>query len=270
MNSIKNYLIVSRSLFVSLALMATYPIVTDANANSSADINSGSNIARLSTSTVTSSIHIPLVLTPLNAQFETIECGEPCKKPKISTWWMWRTPTQVELKKANSHNSERWTWENNHVTYQFLMHEERKVIEYSSVDLKMLNMTIDNSKWQEVTNLVLQKDLARMQNKHLKRQHKGLALMQYDGKIQGIKSRVVWIPSLQIPLQMTYFYPKQKITINLVSQDTQMTTGAINEQALDGYQRIDFADIGDMEHSAYAKKWLIKAEDAPGMHIAHH
>lgn len=46
-------------------------------------------------------------LTNLNAQFETTECALPCKKfsasnnaaNKKTTWWMWRTPHQVELKK---------------------------------------------------------------------------------------------------------------------------------------------------------------------------
>lgn len=213
----------------------------------------------------------PLALTPLSAQFETIECTRPCKKPSNITWWMWRTPSQVELKKANSSNSELWTWDNGNANYQFLMHDEKKVIEYSAVDLKMLDLMADNSKWQALTSLVSHKDLASMKKTGLKKQYKGLALTQYNGKINGIKTHIVWIAALQIPLQMTYVYPKHQVTINLLKQDVQVIDDkATSEKTLLTYQRIDYADIGDMEHSAEAKMWLSKAEDAPGITAHYH
>lgn len=209
-------------------------------------------------------------LTPLNAQFETIECELSCKKPRVSTWSMWRTHTQVELRKTGAYNSELWTWENGHANYQFLMHDEKKVIEYATIDLKMLDIATDSSKWQKVTSLVSQKDLVTLKNARLKKHYKGLALTQYSGKIEGIETNIVWIPSLQIPLQMTYFYPKQKITINLVDSNLKMTTASpTSEQTINGYQRIDYTDIGDMEHSEQARKWLSKVKDAPGINAKH-
>ena len=246
MTSINGYLI------ILVGLMGIQPF------SGYADSNVGSNVAQL-------------VLTPLSAQFETTECTRPCKKPSNITWWMWRTPSQVELKKANSSNSELWTWDNGNVNYQFLMHDEKKVIEYSAVDLKMLDMMADNTKWQALTSLVSQKDLASMKKTSLKKQYKGLALTQYNGKINGIKTHIVWIAALQIPLQMTYVYPKHQVTINLLNQDVPLAVAkATSEQALLNYQRIDYADIGDMEHSAEAKMWLSKAEDAPGINVHHH
>ena len=242
-------------LIFLLGLIGVNPIITYANAITHSNVNS--------------KILQP-ALTPLNAQFETIECVLPCKNPKTITWWMLRTPTQVELKKANSHNSELWTWENDQATYQFLMHDEKKVIEYSAVDLKMLNMAADSNKWQAVTNLVLQKDLTSMKKTRLKKQYKGLALTQYNGSIEGIKTQIVWIDSLQIPLQITYFYPKHKTIVNLLDVNTSTSASLLSEQILDSYQRIDYADIGDMEHSALAKKWLSKAQDAPGIDSEHH
>ena len=81
----------------------------------------------------------------------------------------------------------------------------------------------------------------------------------------------MWIAALQIPLQMTYVYPQHQVTINLLNANVQATDAkATSEQALLGYQRIDYADIGDMEHSAQAKMWLSKAEDAPGINTHHH
>ena len=238
-----------------LGLVGVNPVITYADANTHLNLNSKI---------------VQLALTPLNAQFETIDCAQPCKKPSTITWWMLRTPTQVELKKTNSNNSELWIWENNQANYQFLMHDEKKVIEYSAVDLKMLNMAADSTKWQEVTNLVLQKDLAIMKKTRLKKQYKGLALAQYNGNIEGIKTQIVWIDNLQIPLQITYFYPKHKTIVNLLDVNTSTSASLLSEQILDSYQRIDYADIGDMEHSALAKKWLSKAQDAPGINSEHH
>ena len=239
-------------LIVLVGLMGIQPF------SAYADSNVGSNVAQL-------------VLTPLSAQFETIECARPCKKPSNNTWWMWRTPSQVELKKANSRNSELWTWDNGNANYQFLMHGEKKVIEYSAVDLKMLDMAADNTKWQAVTSLVSQKDLTSMKKTSLKRQYKGLALTQYNGKINGIKTHIVWIAALQIPLQMIYVYPKHQVSINLLKQDEQIAEAKpTSDLALLSYQRIDYADIGDMEHSAEAKMWLSNAEDAPGINAHHH
>ena len=212
-----------------------------------------------------------LVLTPLSAKFETIDCARPCQQPSKSTWWMWRTPTHVEFKKANSNNSEFWTWDNGNANYQFLMHDEKKLIEYSQIDLKMLDIAADNAKWQAVTSLVSQKDLAGMKKTSLKEQYKGLALTQYNGDINGVKTDIVWIAALQIPLQMTYVYPQHQVIINLLNPNVHTANAmATSEQALLGYQHIDYADIGDMEHSAQAKMWLSKAEDAPGISRHYH
>lgn len=211
-------------------------------------------------------------LATLNAQFETTECALPCKKSIKTNWWMWRTPAQIELKKSNAANSELWTMQdNNQLNYQFLMHDEKRVIEYSSIDLKMLNMPADAEKWQALNSLVTQKDLASMKKTKLKKQYQGLDLTTYAGKINGIKTNITWIDALQIPLQMIYVYPKTKITIQLLKRDTtDLVAGATTAAQLQGYQQVDYADIGDMEHSSTAKVWLSHASDAPGMHTHGH
>ncbi len=211
-------------------------------------------------------------LPTLNAQFETTECARPCKKTIKHAWWMWRTPEKVELRKAQSANSELWVLQaDKTISYAFLMHDEKKLIEYSDVDLKMLNQAMDAKKWEALTKLVTQKDLASMQKKTLKRQYQGLSLMQYDGKLNGVETHITWVPALQVPLKMTYVYPKHQLTINLLSHDIQQATmAATTEQAMLGYDRIDYTDIGDMEHAASAKVWLSKATDAPGLHSHHH
>ena len=213
-------------------------------------------------------------LTTLNAQFETTQCARPCKKALKHAWWMWRTPEKVELRKAQSANSELWQLQpDKSISYAFLMHDEKKLIEYSDVDLKMLNQAMDAKKWEALTKLVRQKELDGMQKKTLKQQYQGLSLTQYDGKLNGVETHITWVPELQIPLTMRYVYPKHQVTMTLLSHNAPPATlTATTEQTLLSYDRIDYTDIGDMEHAASAKEWLSKATDAPGLnsHQHHH
>ena len=213
-------------------------------------------------------------LTTLNAQFETTQCALPCKKAVKHAWWMWRTLEKVELRKAQSANSELWQLQpDKTINYAFLMHDEKKLIEYSDVDLKMLNQAMDAKKWEALTKLVTQKELDGMQKKALKKQYQGLSLTQYDGQLNGVETHITWVPALQIPLTMRYVYPKHQVTMTLLSHNApQAALTATTEQTLLGYDRIDYTDIGDMEHAASAKMWLSKATDAPGLnsHQHHH
>lgn len=159
--------------------------------------------------------------------------------------------------------------ENKHLSYQFLLHDEKRVIEYSQIDLTMLGMQTDAAKWQAVTQLVTQQDLASMKKVSLKKQYQGMALTQYSGNLNGIKTDITWIDALQIPLSMTYLYPKKRLTVQLIQLNAKPEAATSAEQ-LQAYQQVDYADIGDMEHSATAKIWLSKAHDAPGVHNHSH
>lgn len=212
-------------------------------------------------------------LTTLNAQFETTACALPCKKGnenKKTTWWMWRTPQQVELKKANENTSEMWQMdENQQLNYRFLLHDEKRAIEYSHTDLTMLGMQTDEARWQAITSLVTQADLAGLKKSSLKKQFNGLDLTQYSGNLHGVKSSIIWIEALHIPLSMTYVYPKKELTVKLVQLNAK-PEDATTEEELQAYQQVDYADIGDMEHSATAKNWIAKAHHAPGVNSNRH
>lgn len=217
---------------------------------------------------------ININLTSLNAQFETTECALPCKKNNLANkkniWWMWRTPKQVELRKADANTSEMWQMdENQQLSYQFLLHDEKRAIEYSRTDLTMLGIRADVEKWQAITSLVTQADLASMKKSSLKKQFNGMGLTQYTGNLHGIKTNIVWVDALQIPLSMTYVYPKQQLIVKLIQLNAKPENAKTAEQ-LQAYQQVDYADIGDMEHSATAKIWLSKAHDAPGVHSYGH
>ena len=208
---------------------------------------------------------------PLNAKFETTSCELPCnsaaKQAKIQ-WWLLRNHQQVEKRKDNSNNSQLWLQAaHEQLHYFYLLHDEKRSIEYATLDLNMLGITTDQKKWQTLNSLIAIDDLAKLTKTQTKQQYQTYRLEQYSGVLNGVQTEVLWIVELQIPLQMSYLYPTQKITVDLMMRDAeQMPIAATTQQTLMSYQQVDYADIGDIEHSVVSAKWLNKVEDAPGIH----
>ncbi len=214
-------------------------------------------------------------LIPLNAKFETTTCDLPCdnlaKQDKVQ-WWLFRNHQQVETRKDNSNNSQLWLKSaENTLNYFYLLHDEKRAIEYSAVDLNMLGIAANQRRWQTLTSLVPKDDLAKMKKMHTNQEYETYQLEHYSGLLNGIQAQVLWIAELQIPLQITYTYPKQQMTVDLVKHyASNPPLLATTQQNLIAYQQVDYADIGDIEHSITSSKWLDKTEGAPGIHSHQH
>lgn len=210
-------------------------------------------------------------LPSLDARFETSQCEVPCKHPVKREWLMLREASQVELRDVNASHSDLWQWSDNAgLDYMYLMHGEKRAIDYTSIDLRLLGMGVGEQKWQALTQLVTTSELASMQKKP-GQAYEGMPTETYQGKLKGVETEVIWIPALQIPLQVDYRYPKHHVTVKLVERyqsalPVEKTTG----QILQAYQHVDFVDIGDMEHDKQAVTWLSQAKGAPGVHVHGH
>jgi hypothetical protein len=214
-------------------------------------------------------------LTPLNAKFETTTCDLPCdhlaEQVKVQ-WWLFRNHQQIETRKDNSNNSQLWLKSaDNKLNYFYLLHDEKRAIEYTAVDLNMLGIATNQRRWQTLTSLVAQDDLAKMKKTHTNQVYETYQLEHYSGLLNGIQTQVLWIAELQIPLQITYTYPKQQMTVDLIKRySNNSPLLATTQQNLMTYQQVDYADIGDIEHSTTSSKWLDKTEGAPGIHSHNH
>lgn len=226
-------------------------------------------------------------LPTLDAKFETTQCAIPCKKSVKRNWWMMRTAEQVELRDAKktdqlANYGEVWQRTGNgKLSYFYLMHDDKRAIEYASVDLNMLGIATDDHEWQMQTQLVTEGELATMKKNTKKTSpYKGLATESYTGMVKDAKVNLVWIPELKIPLIAEYVYPKRKVTIrlrdvngtNVMLANTIPSTFKIKatDLALQDYQQIYYTDIGDMEQEAGTQSWLVNAEGAPGLHAHRH
>lgn len=221
----------------------------------------------------------------LDAKFETVQCANPCKKSVKRDWWLMRSTEQAELRDVArktgqlAKRGEIWKHSPQGKTgYLFLMHDDKRSIEYLFDDLKVLNIKSDENQWQIVSQLVTDTELAGLKKTDGKStNYHGHSVEYYTGKINGAKVKLAWLPQLRVPVKLEYIYPKSKVTIQLqqlnlagatlpAAQQAPKTT----EAALDNYQQVYYTDIGDMEQNDDAKEWLSKAQGAPGLHAHHH
>lgn len=138
------------------------------------------------------------------------------------------------------------------------MHDERRAIEYSPVDLEMLGRAPD---WERVGALLSPRDLARLE-RGAKGRHGAHATQRYAGTLGGAKLEAQWISALGLPAKLTYRYPGHTVTVRLLALDTSAASAP--GAALAGYDLIDYADVGDMEGDPQADAWIRKATAAPG------
>lgn len=229
-------------------------------------------------------------LPALDAKFETVQCAIPCKKPVKRHWWLMRQSEQVELRDIDSKTGqlakrgEIWRHSPNGKTgYLFLMHEDKRSIEYLFDDLRVLGINADENQWQVTSQLVSDTELAALKKINSKpTSYGGYSAESYIGTIHAgtvndAKVKLLWLPQLHIPVKIEYIYPKSKVTIQLRQLNVAGKTltskelaPKTTEQILNSYQQVYYTDIGDMEQNDDAKEWLAKAQGAPGLHAHHH
>lgn len=229
-------------------------------------------------------------LPALDAKFETEQCAMPCKKVVKRDWWLMRQSEQVELRDIDSKTGklakrgEIWRHSPDGKTgYLFLMHEDKRAIEYLFDDLRILGINADENQWQVTTQLVSNTELTGLKRSSDKpTSYAGYSAESYTGTIHAgtvndAKVKLLWLPELHIPVKIEYTYPKSKVTIQLRQLNVAGKALAAKEQApktieevLNSYQQVYYTDIGDMEQNDDAKEWLAKAQGAPGLHAHHH
>lgn len=210
----------------------------------------------------------PAALPAVAAHFETTHCAIPCKKPISRQWHLLRDSRTIELRGNGAPFSELWRrLGDGGIDYVYVMHDERRAIEYSPVDLTLIGRQPD---WTRIGAILSPADLQGFKRGAAGR-HAGLATRRYTGTLGSAQVDVAWIPDLALPARLQYRYPDQTVTIRLLRRYADAPPVAPTTAAtLAGYQLVDYADIGDMEEDAQAQAWIRKAAAAPGhLHQGH-
>lgn len=201
-------------------------------------------------------------LPALAARFETALCALPCKDPKSRQWYLLRDARAIELRDDSAVYSELWRrYDDGRIDYVYLMHDERRGIEYSPADLDVIGRRPD---WERIGALLSPQDLAQL-TAGAKGRHDGLETQRYTGTLRKAAVDVIWIPELALPASLEYRYPDRMITVRLLQRYPGKAPVALTDsKTLAHYQLVDYADVGDMEEDPQAQRWIRKAVAAPG------
>lgn len=214
----------------------------------------------------------------LDAKFSTTKCENPCQKSVKLDWWMMRRADQVEIRNLESGtgkpapHGEIWQFsQQGKLSHMYLMHDDKRTIEYLYDDLKVLGIPSNLNQWQFISQLVTDQELNSL-NKvdQISPDFQGFKTETFTGKIKDIPVVVMWIPNLRIPATIVYQHPKSVVTVAL---SQLFSANSLNQsdapislsRVLDHYQRVSYIDIGDMEQDPDVQAWVAKAHGALGL-----
>jgi|GEM_PF-1014523 len=140
-------------------------------------------------------------------------------------------------------------WDRNGEYVRYFPQQQRSIT-YRPSDLRSLNMSYDLDQLFHLVSPKLKSQL---------RQGQSIArscytVEQYQGKQDGQAIELEWIASLSLPYQLTLGQGPQQITYRLISANN------INDNEFNaftqGYNDLDFADVGDSESDPFIAKMI--------------
>jgi hypothetical protein len=203
---------------------------------------------------------------PVVAEFRTTTCSTPCRSPQVRHWFLLRDVHTVELRDARLPVSQLWQRDGHGATvrYSYAMHDEKRAVDYTSTDLALIRHT---PSWERLGSILTADEVASLTPVAGEQMAGGVTL--HRGSLEGAHVELQWNRPLALPQQVRFDHPTHTLTMELLrSFDHPGPVPATTPAVLAGYARVDFADLGDMEHDAAEQRWIRKALLAPG-HVGH-
>jgi hypothetical protein len=168
-------------------------------------------------------------------------------KAQSTNWYFWRQQQRTETRDALSNQGEIWeTIKPGGYYYTRLFYNERVALEWGQGDLLASGSTPSIKQISSIVNPdMLGKELA-LQGKT---ESNGMVIESYRGTVNNIATEVDWLPTLQLPARLVKQLPEGAVTLTLSAcgKQAQFPTKPITKAELDGFRRLDFTDLGDME-----------------------
>lgn len=139
---------------------------------------------------------------------------------------------------------EQWVTNGEYVRY---FPAEKRSVTYRRGDLKALNIQHDREQLYHMVSPAL---LTHMNKTQLK-QHTCFEAQGFEGKVNGMDSQVDWIASVALPQQFILgdVLSFKLLTVEPYSHEAFLTL-------TQGYQDLDFADVGDSESDPFIAKMI--------------
>jgi hypothetical protein len=170
-------------------------------------------------------------------------------------WRFERGESYAAVSDAASHRAERWQRdETGRLWYWRIYGAERKVIEYAPADLGIGG--IANS-WQRVVTVIDPKVLEQLNRLSGHKEVLGRDAEVYSGIVNGVTTEVWWLPAEQLPAYVARRSLGSSSSLTLQSLqllDESNERWARSVALLEGYETLDFSDIGDREGDPFIER----------------
>lgn len=167
------------------------------------------------------------------------------------TWRFWRENNLVTIERPQLGMGELWQRDGQAVIHRKLYHGDQRAIEFQPDDLRMMETA---PSWQKLSLLLDLAILAQLKAGDIEWSD-GYPVREYEGKVAESEWRIVMRMDLALP-----------VLIERQNEHGSERTELLNAYALgeapwqptptEGYDIIDFADLGDKEYDPFVTKVL--------------
>ncbi len=176
------------------------------------------------------------------------------------TWRFWRNDQEIRIERPQLGIGELWQQDGHSLIHRKLYHADQRAIEFEQSDLNMLQAL---PSWQKLA-LLLDKDLlAQLKHGDIEWRD-GIPTREYQGNLNGTDWHIVMRLDLALPLLIEQHSEHAEMRTEL-RQAYLLPMSPWQPTPTQGYDVIDYADLGDKEYDPF----VIKVQAQMGHDHAH-
>ncbi|AMK75576.1 MULTISPECIES: hypothetical protein [Methylomonas] len=205
-------------------------------------------------------------LPAIAAEFVTTRTGEEHEHeeheplPAEVSWRFWRDSQQITIERPQLGLGELWQRDGQELIHRKLYHQDRRAIEFQAGDLRMLDIT---PSWQKLALLLDSQLLDKLTADEIEWTD-GIPTREYQGKVADTEWHVVMRLDVALPMLIERRHGEFSERTELL-QAYPLNAAPWQPTPVNGYDVIDFADLGDKESDPF----VIKVQAQMG-HEHHH
>lgn len=183
-------------------------------------------------------------------------------------WFLTRDAARIETYNAGSRQAEVWErTRTGEIEYRRIFLDDRRIVEYTAGELKARRAAPD---WSALASVIAPARIAGLR-KTGERTVLGRRALVLEGRIEGVPTRLWWLPEAQLPARLERGRGKGLVRFSLRELHAGAPAGwpRMDEARLSGFGLIDAADFGDMQYDPFVQKVMQQDGDAHGHNHAH-
>ncbi len=176
---------------------------------------------------------------------------EPASAPVSVTWRFWRDSQQLTIERPQLGMGEAWQRDGQSIIHRELYHRDQRAIEFQDDDLRMLQST---PSWQKLALLFDRQILEQLEAGDIEWSD-GYPTRDYQGTVGETTWHIVMRMDLALPILIEREQQGFSERTELLSA-YPLENAPWHPTSVQGYDIIDFADLGDKEYDPFVARVL--------------